>query len=206
MIDLTYPTIIDYGTRFVSKWHKPGMLIGKPVSPLASILASSYCQSCRSPPAPNATLCQMCGTPIAPRPGTNQPDFSATATPSGPPSPVIPPGRPREVVILTLLQALAGIVVVLLGLLSVLGARFSPNIAIFGIPIMMLGLIGLYIARGLYTGKYWARILAVIVAASFVVIGLIFLIVIAGIIPLALGVLALYYLTRPEVRSYCSTG
>jgi uncharacterized membrane protein (DUF2068 family) len=105
-------------------------------------------------------------------------------------------------VILTVLQALAGIVVLLFGFLFILGAIFAPIVAILGIPILILGLIGLYIAWGLYRGKDWARILAMITAVIFVVIGLILLIVIIGIVPLALGVLVLYYLTRPEVKSY----
>lgn len=182
--------------------YELNVLIGERVFQIASTLASAYCQSCGSPLVPGATFCQKCGAPVEPRVSTDQPALSATAGPTGQPTPVISPTRPGGVVILTVLQALAGIVVLLFGFLFILGAIFAPIVAILGIPILILGLIGLYIAWGLYRGKDWARILAMITAVIFVVIGLILLIVIIGIVPLALGVLVLYYLTRPEVKSY----
>jgi hypothetical protein len=96
------------------------------------------------------------------------------------------------VAILAVLEAIAGI-------LSIASGAFMggivPILAILGIPLIVIGLLELFMAWSLYNGKSWARIAAMIIA----IIGLL-----AIPIGTIISIIILYYLTRPNVKMYFS--
>ena len=128
--------------------------------------------------------------------------------------------RPTGVTILAVLVFLVALsllvgglgTIVGVGVLGLVGIFDSPNISIFlpsltipfvgliGIVLTILGLVGFLLAWGLWTGKSWAWIVAII----FAIIGIIFnlLTLPGGIVGLILNGLIIYYLTRPAVKGY----
>jgi len=128
--------------------------------------------------------------------------------------------RPTGVTILAVLMILVALsllvgglgTIVGVGVLGLVGIFDSPNISIFlpsltipfvgliGIVLTILGLVGFLLAWGLWTGKSWAWIVAII----FAIIGIIFnlLTLPGGIVGLILNGLIIYYLTRPAVKGY----
>ena len=85
------------------------------------------------------------------------------------------------------------------GAISTIGAGFLVGSlagfagAGFTALFVVIGLVELFLAWGLYTGRGWARIVALV----FAVIGLI------GIpIGTIISIIILYYLTRPNVKAY----
>jgi|YelNatPaOPRAMG01_1025707.scaffolds.fasta_scaffold94794_2 MFS family permease len=88
------------------------------------------------------------------------------------------------------------------------GAGFSGLVAgmliAIGVVMVILGLISLFIAYGLWTGKGWAWTLCLV----FSIIGLILSILSlpSGIISLIINILILYYLTRPHVKAFFGKG
>lgn len=77
---------------------------------------------------------------------------------------------PLGVKIIAVLYSIAGYLAVLAGIaFSIGGGIIMGNIAlggisliIFGIVLLMLGLLGIFIGRGLWKSKKWARIVALI--------------------------------------------
>ncbi len=128
--------------------------------------------------------------------------------------------RPTGVTILAVLMILVALsllvgglgTIVGVGVLGLVGIFDSPNISIFlpsltipfvgliGIVLTILGLVGFLLAWGLWTGKSWAWIVAII----FAIIGIIsnLLTLPGGIVGLILNGLIIYYLTRPAVKGY----
>jgi len=88
------------------------------------------------------------------------------------------------------------------------GAGFSGLVAgmliAIGVVMVILGLISLFIAYGLWTDKGWAWTLCLV----FSIIGLILSIlsIPSGIISLIINILILYYLTRPHVKAFFGKG
>jgi uncharacterized membrane protein (DUF2068 family) len=110
--------------------------------------------------------------------------------------------RPLGVTILSILAGISGIVGIAAGIIASL---IIPPAGIVGIVI---GLIWLGLAWGLWTGKGWAWIVTVIIA----IISIIFNIfgAVTGhagqIISLIIAAVMLYYLTRPNVKAYFGRG
>ncbi len=95
--------------------------------------------------------------------------------------------RPFGVVLIAIIGILAGIVTVAMA--SFVGLL----IPIGGLPIAIIGIIFLFVSISLFTGKNWSRILLMIFSVIFLInfpIGTI------------IGLLFLYYLTRPHIYAY----
>ena len=99
--------------------------------------------------------------------------------------------RPKGVTILAVFQILVGIIYVALGLVS--GALIGILGAAFGVIVLIVGIFAIVTGLALFTGKNWARIL----------------IMIGGVLDLIdipigtiIGIVILWYFTRPEVKEY----
>jgi lysylphosphatidylglycerol synthetase-like protein (DUF2156 family) len=133
--------------------------------------------------------------------------------------------RPIGVTILAILEILGGLVELGIGGLLLVAAGFIGGIAsqvpevpnlpgiggliagiilFIGIVVVILGVLALIIAWGLWTGQGWAWTLALILA----IVSLIFSILSlpGGIIGLLIDILILYYLTRPHVKAFFGKG
>ena len=145
----------------------------QPPTPYAGSSGAKYCQKCGAPNDPNAAYCMQCGD-------VNFGQF--------------PPGRierPLGVTVIAVLQILASLGTIGLGL--IVGAIIPVLGGAFGIAIIAIGVLTLLLAIALFSGRNWARILNMV----FAVIDLIN-------IPIGtiLGIIFLYYLTRPRVVAY----
>ena len=115
---------------------------------------------------------------------------------------------------MAILQILGGILILFFGLaLAVVSSAFfsAVNLAIpvgLGIiaagAVVILGILGLLVGWGLWTGKGWARILAIILSGLGVLISLAGLVLgsIPSVVGLAIDGLVLWYLFRPNVKAF----
>lgn len=124
--------------------------------------------------------------------------------------------RPLGVTLLAVLHILQAVVFFLGGIvLVVLGAfigrglfglpRFLNGVvSLIGVVVVVIGLVSLVLAWGLWTGKGWAWILSLVVAALGLIISLISLARgrVGAIVVLALDAIIIYYLFRPNVRAF----
>lgn len=129
------------------------------------------------------------------------------------------PARPGGVTVLAILDFLGGILaffaglfVVALGgsgLLSQFGYGFvSGFVVVAGVAVIIIGLLALLLGYGMWTGKEWAWLLAVILYALGAVSSLLSL---AGgsfgsIVSLVIYGLLLWYLWKPHVKAYFGRG
>jgi len=126
--------------------------------------------------------------------------------------------RPFGVVILVILEVLGalgflglgGILVAgggLFAMSDIPGFEFVAGIILgIGAFLLLLGIISLIIAWGLWTGQGWAWIVTLIFAILGLIGGIIALIAVVGIIPVIINILILYYLTRPHVKAFFGKG
>jgi len=124
--------------------------------------------------------------------------------------------RPIGVTLLAALHVLQAIVLILGGLaLMVLGAfmrrgifgvpRFVHGfVSVIGVALVVIALLYLGLAWGLWTGKGWAWIISLILAALGVIVSVLSLVTggFGPIVVLVLDALILYYLFRPNVRAF----
>lgn len=119
--------------------------------------------------------------------------------------------RPTGVTILSILFALESLLFIIGGIGALgIGALLGPIGAGLGIIVggflILLGLIGLFVAWGLWTGRGWARTIAIILA----ILGLLLTALGAiglepmSIIGLLINIVILWYLFRPHVKAYYS--
>ncbi len=117
--------------------------------------------------------------------------------------------RPTGVTILSILFALESLLFIVAGIGALgISALFGPVVLGIGIIVggflVLLGLIGLFVTWGLWTGQGWARMIAIILA----VLGLIVTILGAiglepiSIIGLLINIVILWYLFQPHVKAY----
>lgn len=85
-----------------------------------------------------------------------------------------------------------------------LGVALSEIVVFVGGFILLLGVIELAIAWGLWKGQGWAWTVALIVAVLGIIGGVIALVSgsLYNIVTLAVQVIIVYYLYRPEVKAY----
>jgi uncharacterized membrane protein len=98
------------------------------------------------------------------------------------------------VVILAVLEVIGGVYTLISG--AAAGAFFgliAPPLAALGALYILIGVVDLLLAWGLYTGQNWARIVAIV----FAILSLLA-------VPLGtiIGIIILYYLTRPNVKAF----
>lgn len=148
-----------------------------------------YCPKCGASVDGNSQFCSYCGSPVSeaaqntPPPTSTPPPF-----PSGQAS-TQPMLRPTGVTILAILAGLGGLAAIASGLfLSMFG---------IGFVIVIFGLIEFAVAYGFWVGAPWGWWLGIIGAALDIIS--IFSLNVFG---LVIGIIMLYYLTRPHVKAW----
>ncbi len=127
--------------------------------------------------------------------------------------------RPTGVLLLAVLYVIEGLLM-LLGALAMLMAGafvgavgdsvgvggftgiFEAVAMVIGVFLLILGLLAFLVAWGLYAGKGWARVVAIVLAVLSLIGGLASIGSITGIIEVVLAILILYYLFQPRVKAY----
>jgi hypothetical protein len=138
-----------------------------------------FCAKCGASMDPNAQFCPSCGTPVGLSVPAPAPSYSPGAT--------RPVQRPAGVTILAVLAALGGLATLVFGLIFTLFG--------FGLVFVVIGLLEFGVAYGFWTGASWAWWLGMIVAVLNILS-----IVTFDVIGLIVGLIILYYLTRPHVK------
>jgi len=124
--------------------------------------------------------------------------------------------RPLGITLLAVLHVLqaiffffGGIALIALGAFIRRGLFGLPRIlhgvvSLIGVVVIVIGLLYLGLAWGLWTGKGWAWILSLVLAALGIVVSLIALVRggFGTIVVLILDAIIVYYLFRPNVRSF----
>ena len=120
--------------------------------------------------------------------------------------------RPMGIVILAVLEALVGIYHLATGFGDLFVAATIRSFLYFGIPsssmvmiprilgtvLIIIGLASLVIAWGLWTGKPWARLAALV----FVILSIIANLVAYHLVGIVIDAIIIYYLTRPGVKQF----
>ena len=150
----------------------------------------AYCSNCGAAIEPNSTFCSSCGAPVVPSAGSGPPQAIPLSTPynSGQPSPEFVQ-RPAGVTILAVLAGLAGLATISFGLIFTLFG--------FGFVFVLIGFIQFAVAYGFWTGASWGWWLGIIGAALNVLSIFTF-----NVIGFVIGIIFLYYLTRPYVKAW----
>lgn len=119
-------------------------------------------------------------------------------------------GRPMGVTILSILEAIVGVYYLVTGLGEFLSSAIIRSLAgipseiipmiprVLGAVLILFGLVSILLAWGLWTGKGWARMVALV----FAILGIILNLVSFHIIGLVLDVILIYYLTRSNVKKF----
>ena len=116
--------------------------------------------------------------------------------------------RPMTVKILVLIVAIGSIIPILVGLMMLTGGGayegyFMQELLSQIVPTyyVVVGVIGLVVAWGLWMGRGWAWILAVIIFIIGIIMDLITLP--TGIVGVVIDAIVLYLLLRPDTRRFC---
>lgn len=110
--------------------------------------------------------------------------------------------RPTGIVILAILQVLAGVIYLIVGAIvalvgGILGGFYGDLGGLIGVIVLVLGVVEFIVAWGYLTRKGWARMAGLVLAGIGVLEGLTTLP--TGIISIALDAAIIYYLTRPNI-------
>ena len=141
----------------------------------------------------------------------------ATATAPYSAAPVVKE-RPLGVVILAVLYVLEGLVM-LLGAVGMMfagallgsvgdetgvGSLLGAISAIVGVVLLIFAILAFLVAWGLYSGKGWARFIAIILAVLSLIIGLVSLVSLSwtSAVQLVIAIIILYYLFQPRVKAF----
>ncbi len=112
--------------------------------------------------------------------------------------------RPLGVTILAILEAIGGLLSLVGGIWLFNAAKMFP-LLIFFVPFaifsIIIGIIALIVAWGLWSGKGWAWTIALILSVIGIVLGIVS-IASGGIIAIIINGIILYYLTRPHVKAF----
>jgi len=116
--------------------------------------------------------------------------------------------RPTVVKILVLIVAIGSIIPILAGVMMLTGGvayegYFMQELLSQIIPTysVLVGVIGLVVAWGLWIGKGWAWILALIIFIIGIIMDLVTLP--TGIVGVVIDAIVLYLLMRPDTRRFC---
>jgi len=116
--------------------------------------------------------------------------------------------RPMTVKILVLIVAIGSIIPILVGFMMLTGGGayegyFMQELLSQIVPTysVVVGVIGLVVAWGLWMGRGWAWILAVIIFIIGIIMDLITLP--TGIVGVVIDAIVLYLLLRPDTRRFC---
>jgi len=115
--------------------------------------------------------------------------------------------RPTVVKILVLIVAIGSIIPIVAGVMMLTGGAFEGYFMqellsqILPTYYVLVGVIGLVLAWGLWMGKGWAWILAVIIFIIGIIVDLVTLP--TGIVGVVIDAIVLYLLMRPDTRRFC---
>jgi len=115
-------------------------------------------------------------------------------------------GRPTGVTILAILEAIAGVYYLATGisvsiyrtLVRLAFGIASIDSGFLGAALIIVGLISLFLAWGLWAGQRWARMTALV----FAILNLIVSLVSRNLIGFVIEIIIVYYLTRPNVKQF----
>jgi hypothetical protein len=116
------------------------------------------------------------------------------------------------VAILAILEAIAGVYYLITGIGEFIAVAVIRSLAGSGIPseiipmiprffgtvLIIFGLVSILLAWGLWTGKGWARMFALV----FAILSIILSLVSFHIVGLVIDAILIYYLTRPNVKKF----
>jgi hypothetical protein len=140
-----------------------------------------------------------------------------------PPPAMAATGRPTGATVISVIEGIIGVLALLAGLLFMVGMSVVGGIAgsqtdtqglggvfagigiVFGVIIILIGLLYLAIAYGVWKGRGWSWMLGMVVsiiAIVFAVLGLTGGISVGSIISLALPIVVVYYLWQPDVKRW----
>jgi hypothetical protein len=122
--------------------------------------------------------------------------------------------RPNGITVLAALEVLAGIAYLLGAVALMVAGAMTPLTQLpiflsalagaFGFVLLILALVSFLLAYGLFTGRRWAWLWALV----FAVIGILVALVEAigsfssAITPIVLHLIVIYYLTRPYIKAF----
>ncbi len=115
--------------------------------------------------------------------------------------------RPTVVTILVLIVAIGSIIPILAGVMMLTGGAYEGYFMqellsqILPTYYVLIGVIGLVVAWGLWIGKGWAWILALIIFIIGIIMDLATLP--TGIVGVVIDAIVLYLLMRPDTRKFC---
>ena len=115
--------------------------------------------------------------------------------------------RPTVVKILVLIVAIGSIIPILAGVMMLTGGAYEGYFMqellsqILPTYYVLVGVIGLVVAWGLWIGKGWAWILALIIFIIGIIMDLVT--VPTGIVGVVIDAIVLYLLMRPDTRKFC---
>jgi len=117
-------------------------------------------------------------------------------------------GRPTGIAILAILEAVVGVYYLATGIRASIYltlARLAlglPSIdsRFVGVVLIIIGLVSLLLAWGLWSGKGWARMTALV----FAILSIIASLFSRHLIGLIIDIIIVYYLTRPDVKQFFS--
>ena len=135
--------------------------------------------------------------------------------------------RPLGVAILAVIDIIGGILAIIGGLfyiivggylvayletftghLGIVGGGLAAIAATTGVVILVVGIISIVLGWGLWGGKEWARIIAIIFSIIGLLFGVLVLLVaigaagLFGIVIIGVYAIVVYYLTRPHVKAF----
>ncbi|HVP23930.1 MAG TPA: zinc ribbon domain-containing protein [Conexivisphaerales archaeon] len=161
----------------------------------------AFCPSCGKQIDDNATFCPYCGANVK----ASQPPAGAQP----PPTAVAGKERPLGVTIIAVLDVLAGLLLILaggamFGVRFMLGAYGGPMasrpglVAAFGVLFVIVGLVTVFLAWGLWNGSTWAWTAALVIAVLSSILHLLTF----NIIGLIINVIVIVYLLQANVKLY----
>ncbi len=115
--------------------------------------------------------------------------------------------RPTVVKILVLIVAIGSVIPIVAGVMMLTGGAYEGYFMqellsqILPTYYVLVGVIGLVMAWGLWEGKGWAWIITLIIFIIGIIIDLITLP--TGIVGVIIDAIVLYLLTRPDTRKFC---
>ena len=157
-----------------------------------------FCSRCGASLDASATVCPACGAPV---------ETSSPTQPTIAPTPQMPRQRPTGVTIIAILAGLLGLFELISSLALMVLSTASPafgagliGTAAFGLLggfVLILSLLTLAGAYGFWVGTKWGWWLGIIVSVLWIIE-----IVSFNWISFLIGIVMIYYLTRPHIRAW----
>ena len=124
-----------------------------------------------------------------------------------------PSGRPFGVTLLAIFYVIAAVIFIVIAVLSGFAARGailrtvglgSGALGLISVVLVILAVVSLLVAYGLWEGKKWGWLLALIIAVIHIIFNLLrlFHAILVPVISIIISVIVIWYLTRKRVKDY----